>query len=98
MRAKRWRREATNPSPTTTSPTAIAGRSSGGRLEEADIADETRLRAVLSGYQPLAVMHFAAFAYVGESVEQPLLYYQNNVGGSIALLRAIGATASSTHR
>ena len=34
-------------------------------------------------------MHFAAFAYVGESVEHPLLYYQNNIGGSSTLLRAI---------
>ena len=34
-------------------------------------------------------MHFAAFAYVGESVEKPLLYYQNNIGGSANLFRAI---------
>jgi UDP-glucose 4-epimerase len=39
--------------------------------------------------RPVAVMHFAAFAYVGESVEQPLLYYQNNVGSSATLFRAI---------
>jgi UDP-glucose-4-epimerase GalE len=60
-----------------------------GPLEEGDIADGARLRAVLNRYQPLAVMHFAAFAYVGESVERPLLYYENNVGGSTALFRAI---------
>jgi UDP-glucose-4-epimerase GalE len=60
-----------------------------GPLEEGDIADGVRLSAVLNRYKPLAVLHFAAFAYVGESVERPLLYYQNNVGGSIALLRAI---------
>jgi hypothetical protein len=34
-------------------------------------------------------MHFAAYAHVGESVEQPLLYYRNNVAGSTALFRAI---------
>ena len=34
-------------------------------------------------------MHFAAFAYVGELVEQALLYYQNNVGGSATLFHAI---------
>ena len=34
-------------------------------------------------------MHFAAYAYVGELIENPLLYYQNNVAGSAALLRAI---------
>jgi UDP-glucose-4-epimerase GalE len=60
-----------------------------GPLEEGEIADVTRLRAVLDRYQPVAVMHFAAFAYVGESVEQPLLYYQNNVGGSAALFHAV---------
>jgi UDP-glucose-4-epimerase GalE len=63
-----------------------------GPLEEGDIADGARLRAVLNRYQPLAVMHFAAFTYVGESVERPLLYYENNVGGSTALLRAIVET------
>jgi UDP-glucose-4-epimerase GalE len=60
-----------------------------GPLEEGEIADGARLRAVLDRYQPVAVMHFAAFAYVGESVEQPLLYYENNVDGSTALFRAI---------
>src|SRR5450759_1990421 len=64
-----------------------------GPLEEGEIADGARLRAVLDRHQPVAVMHFAAFAYVGESVEQPLLYYQNNVGGSAALFRAIIETA-----
>ena len=44
-----------------------------GPLEEGDIADGAHLRAILDRYQPVAVMHFAAFAYVGESVEQPLL-------------------------
>ncbi len=34
-------------------------------------------------------MHFAAFAYVGESVENPLLYYRNNVTGSAGLLEAV---------
>ena len=63
-----------------------------GPLEEGDVADGARLRAVLNRYQPLAVMHFAAFAYVGESIERPLLYYENNVGGSTALLRAITET------
>ena len=41
-------------------------------------------RAVLERYQPAAVMHFAAFAYVGKSVEKPLLYYHNNVAGSMS--------------
>jgi UDP-arabinose 4-epimerase len=63
-----------------------------GPLEEGEIADGARLRTILDRYQPVAVMHFAAFAYVGESVEEPLLYCNNNVGGSIALFRAIVET------
>jgi UDP-glucose-4-epimerase GalE len=60
-----------------------------GALEVGDIGDETRLHAVLEQHQPAAVIHFAAFAYVGESVEDPNLYYQNNVCGSASLLRTI---------
>jgi UDP-glucose-4-epimerase GalE len=60
-----------------------------GPLEEGDIADTARLRAVLEKYQPAALMHFAAYAYVGESVAQPLLYYNNNFGGTAALLRGV---------
>jgi len=40
-------------------------------------------------YRPAAVMHFAALAYVGESVEKPALYHSNNVDGSTALLQAL---------
>jgi UDP-glucose-4-epimerase GalE len=59
-----------------------------GPLEEGDIADINRVRAVLELYQPSAVMHFAGFAYVGESVQNPLLYTCNNICGTTALLRA----------
>jgi UDP-glucose-4-epimerase GalE len=60
-----------------------------GPLEIGDIADRDKLRAVLKRYRPAAVMHFAAFAYVGESVEKPLLYYRNNVAGSVVLFETI---------
>jgi UDP-glucose-4-epimerase GalE len=60
-----------------------------GPLERGDIADAQRLCAVLHKYQPRALMHFAAYAYVGESVEQPLLYYQNNFSGTAVLLRTL---------
>ena len=60
-----------------------------GPLEVGDIADRDRLRAVLEHYQPAALMHFAAFAYVGELVENPLLYYRNNVVGSVSLLETV---------
>jgi UDP-arabinose 4-epimerase len=65
-----------------------------GPLEVGDIADEKRLREVLDRHQPVAVVHFAAFAYVGESVENPNLYYQNNVCGSATLLRTITQSKS----
>ena len=60
-----------------------------GPLEEGDIADIERVRAALERYRPMAVMHFAAFAYVGESVREPLLYSRNNVCGTTGLLQAL---------
>jgi UDP-arabinose 4-epimerase len=60
-----------------------------GPLELGDIADTVRLRAVLEQYRPTALMHLAAYAYVGESVEFPLLYYRNNVGGTSSLLQTL---------
>jgi UDP-glucose-4-epimerase GalE len=63
-----------------------------GPLEIGETADAARVRAVLEQYRPIAVMHFAAYAYVGESIEKPLVYYGNNVGGTAGLLQAIAAT------
>ena len=52
-----------------------------------DIADRAKIKEAL---QPVdAVMHFAAHAYVGESVENPRKYYQNNLVGSLTLLDAV---------
>ncbi len=62
-----------------------------GPLETGDLLDRSRLDAVLRRYRPRAVMHFAAFAYVGESVRDPGLYWRNNVGGSLTLLEAMHA-------
>ena len=58
----------------------------GLELVEGDIADEARLRPVLARVD--AVMHFAAHAYVGESVENPRKYFQNNVVGALSLLNS----------
>jgi UDP-glucose-4-epimerase GalE len=58
----------------------------GFELVEGDIADEARLRPVLARVD--AVMHFAAHAYVGESVENPRKYFQNNVIGALSLLNS----------
>lgn len=60
-----------------------------GPFEQANICDGDRIRKIIDHYEPCGVIHFAAFAYVGESVKDPLLYYQNNVGGSVTLLAAL---------
>ena len=60
-----------------------------GALEEGDILDRSRVDEVLEKYKPAAVMHFAAYAYVGESVQNPGKYYRNNVAGTINLLEAL---------
>ncbi len=53
-----------------------------------DILDTVTLARVLSHYRPVAVIHFAASAYVGESVDDPAKYYRNNVLGTLSLLDA----------
>ena len=60
-----------------------------GPLEKGDIGDPQRLRAVLQKYQVRGLMHFAAYAYVAESVEQPLLYYKNNFANTAVLLQTL---------
>ncbi|HUK61285.1 MAG TPA: UDP-glucose 4-epimerase GalE [Stellaceae bacterium] len=60
-----------------------------GPLVEGDLADRALLVATLRRHKIAAVMHFAAFAYVGESVEQPALYFRNNVANSLSLLEAM---------
>lgn len=60
-----------------------------GPLEVGDIADRARLEAVIAAHSPLAVMHFAAFTYVGESVADPGKYYRNNVAGTLTLLEVM---------
>ena len=59
-----------------------------GPFERGDILDRGRLDDVLSCHKPEAVMHFAAFTYVGESVSDPGKYYRNNVVGSLTLMEA----------
>lgn len=54
-----------------------------------DLGDEAAVAAVLRNERIDAVMHFAAFAYVGESVNDPLKYYFNNVVATLHLLKAM---------
>jgi UDP-glucose 4-epimerase len=64
----------------------IAGRRV--RLVEGDIRDAATLDRAFSCAPTAAVVHFAAFKAVAESVARPLDYYDNNVGGTVALLQA----------
>ena len=63
-----------------------------GPLVEADLGDRTTLERVLREYRISAVVHFAAFAYVGESMADPGRYFHNNVSCSLNLLDAMHAT------
>jgi UDP-arabinose 4-epimerase len=60
-----------------------------GSLIKGDILDGEMLDTVFKKYEPQAVLHFAAFAYVGESVADPEKYYRNNVMGTLSLLSAM---------
>ncbi|HUK09020.1 MAG TPA: UDP-glucose 4-epimerase GalE [Stellaceae bacterium] len=60
-----------------------------GPLVEADLGDRAALEATLRRFDVAAVMHFAAFAYVGESVREPEKYFRNNVVNSLGLLDAM---------
>jgi UDP-glucose 4-epimerase len=59
------------------------------RLYEANLGDEAAVGKILKDEKIEVVMHFAAFAYVGESVSNPLKYYFNNVVATLHLLRAM---------
>ncbi|MFA0810896.1 UDP-glucose 4-epimerase GalE [Microbulbifer epialgicus] len=54
-----------------------------------DIGDQQELRKVFSEHNIESVIHFAGFKAVGESVEQPLRYYQNNVAGTLAVIEVM---------
>ena len=56
-----------------------------------DMRDRQLVESALQKYSIDAVMHFAAFALVGESVTEPAKYYQNNVIGTLELLEAMRA-------
>jgi len=63
-----------------------------GRLIEGQLMDRPRVAETLKQHGIEAVMHFAAFAAVGESVVDPAKYYQNNIVASLHLLEAMRAT------
>jgi UDP-arabinose 4-epimerase len=63
-----------------------------GPLIVGDLLDQYQLEKTLLQYQPKAILHFAASAIVSESMNNPALYYENNVRGSLSLLLAMKNT------
>lgn len=59
-----------------------------GPFEQGDLLDRARLDSVFAQYEPVAVMHFAALSLVGECMQDPGLYWRNNVSGSLSLIEA----------
>lgn len=66
------------------------------RLIKGDCRDRAALAAALRNTKASAVIHFAGFKAVGESVEQPLMYYDNNFNGTVQLLEAMKACGVKT--
>ena len=60
-------------------------------FHEADVRDAASLAQIFKAEKPQAVIHFAGLKAVGESVEKPLEYYDNNINGTLALLLAMRA-------
>jgi len=65
---------------------AVSGQATFHRV---DINDTDAVTEILSVQRIEAVVHFAAMAYVGESVREPLQYYRNNTGGTLSLLESM---------
>ena len=61
----------------------------GGEFEYVDLANKPELERVFKKYQFTAVMHFASYIQVGESVIKPAMYYENNVVSTLNLLNVI---------
>lgn len=59
-----------------------------GPFEKGDLLDRARIDEVLALHKPVAIMHFAALSQVGESMENPGLYWHTNVQGSLNLIEA----------
>lgn len=62
-----------------------------GPFEQGDLRDRARVDEAFAKHKPIAVMHFAALSQVGESMEKPGLYWENNVAGSLNLIESAAA-------
>jgi UDP-arabinose 4-epimerase len=69
-----------------------------GPLIRGDLHDRAALRGVITEVPPVACLHFAAFAYVSESVAAPALYYRNNVDLALKRLELNAARTVWTPR
>lgn len=67
----------------------IAGCGCIEEIVEGDVCDYPTLKGIFDRHQIDAVIHFAGFKAVGESVEKPLMYYQNNLGATMNLIRVM---------
>ena len=67
-----------------------------GPLVTLDLLDTAALTDALAAAKPAAVLHFAAYAYIHESVLEPRAYYRNNVGGTLSLLEAMARAGCDT--
>jgi UDP-glucose-4-epimerase GalE len=65
-----------------------------GTFVEGDLADKEAVKEVLLAHDVRTVVHFAAYAYVGESVRDPGKYYRNNVANTLNLLEAMAEVGS----
>lgn len=63
---------------------------------EGDVRDTTRLERTLNDHNVDAVIHFAGLKAVGESIEKPIDYYENNITGTISLIKAMCASRART--
>ena len=70
----------------------IAGRAFAAT--EADLRDRAAIAAVVAGFRPEATIHLAGLKAVGESVAEPLAYYDNNVSGAVTLLEVLAAAGA----
>ena len=59
-----------------------------GEFIRGDIHDTAKIKAIIEKHKIQAILHFAAFIDVGESVSHPIKYFENNVAGTLSLLKA----------
>lgn len=67
----------------------------GVQFSNLDIRESEKLKSIISKFSPHTVVHFAGYALVSESVRNPLLYYQNNLEGTVSLLKAMDESNSN---